>query len=118
MKDELQAFGIPVWLTLVSLPFISGITMGISVGLVGASYPIVMQLLYQMDYSYLYPGFILAVTAGYLGMMLSPVHVCLIITNQHFKTSLIKSLQYLTGPVLTVGAGGLLLAVLWRFAGT
>ena len=47
----------------------------------------------------------LAFGFGYMGMMLSPVHVCLIVTNEHFQTRLPHSLRGLLAPA---GAGALL----------
>ena len=112
MKDELQSVGIPIWLTLVALPFITGLTMGIAVGLVGASFPIVVQLLGQMDPSFYNAGLILAIAFGWIGMMMSPVHVCLIVTNEHFKTGLLKCLGRLTGSYLFLALSSIILAVL------
>ncbi|MCK5153047.1 MAG: DUF401 family protein, partial [Spirochaetales bacterium] len=37
----------------------------------------------------------LAFSFGFMGVMMSPVHICLIVTNEHFKTSLAKSLTSL-----------------------
>jgi hypothetical protein len=48
---------------------------------------------------------VLAYGAGFMGQMLSPVHVCLVVTNQYFKTSLLRSLVGLILPVLFVLAG-------------
>jgi integral membrane protein (TIGR00529 family) len=112
LRDELQSVGIPIWLTLVVLPFFSGLTMGIAVGLVGASFPIVVQLLGQMDPSYYNAGILIALSSGWIGMMLSPVHVCLIVTNQHFKTGLLKSLSRLIGPSLVLAFGAVFVAAL------
>ncbi len=113
MGDELQSLGIPIWLTLAFLPFITGLTMGITVGLVGASFPIVVQLLGQMDPSFYSAGLLIAVASGWLGMMLSPVHVCFIVTNQHFKTGLLKSFSRLMGPSLVLTLGAVFMAILY-----
>jgi len=46
-------------------------------------------------------------------MMLSPVHVCFIVTNEYFKTQLIKSMVGLLKPasVVLLGASGLYLLI-------
>ncbi|HOF90144.1 MAG TPA: DUF401 family protein, partial [Armatimonadota bacterium] len=46
----------------------------------------------------------LAYGFGYLGMMLSPVHVCLLVTNEHFNTRLHRTLPPLLGPAAVVAA--------------
>jgi hypothetical protein len=37
-----------------------------------------------------------------MGMMLSPVHLCFLVTKDYFKASLLKSFQYIIKPILTV----------------
>jgi len=93
MRNELHAVGIPLLLLIVVLPFISGISTGISVGFVGASFPIVLNLLGPQAGTPAYvAGVMLAYLYGFMGIILSPVHVCLIVTNRHFQTSLSQSL--------------------------
>lgn len=81
MKNELSSWGIPLFFLVMLLPFISGLTTGIAVGFVGASFPIIVSLA-GGDISYL----VLAYGCGYMGMIFSPVHVCLIVTAEHFHT--------------------------------
>ncbi|HUU90871.1 MAG TPA: DUF401 family protein, partial [Phycisphaerae bacterium] len=113
MRAEMDASGIPVLGMITLLPFIAGITTGICFGFVGASFPVVVGLL-GPDPS---PAHLMAATAlafgfGYMGMMLSPVHVCLIVTNQHFRTQLLHSLRDLLLPAAAV----LALVVAYHFA--
>jgi hypothetical protein len=44
----------------------------------------------------------LAYTFGYMGMMLSPVHLCLLVTKDYFKASLLRSYRYIIRPILAV----------------
>ena len=75
--------------------------------MVGASFPIVMQLAgIDPGIPLLVSTAILAYSAGHVGQLVSPVHVCLVVTNQHFHTSLVKSLKGLWGPCLFVLLGG------------
>ena len=101
MRVELNNLGIPLTLLILLIPFISGLTTGISVGFVGASMPIVISLLGSHPPLYhLLSTVILSFTFGFMGVMLSPVHVCLIVTNEYFKTSLAKSLTALALPII------------------
>ena len=52
---------------------------------------------------------VLAFSMGYAGMMLSPVHLCFLLTVDYFSTSLIKVYRYLVPCVLCVMAYGILL---------
>jgi len=57
---------------------------------------------------------VLAYAAGFMGQMLSPVHVCLVVSNQYFKTSLLRSLGGLLLPVAVVLGGTYLFSLLLR----
>lgn len=75
--------GIPLTSLLILPSFVSGLLMGITVGFVGAVFPLLINL----------PGVdahavALAFAAGYAGVLLSPVHVCLILTREYFQADL------------------------------
>ncbi len=106
MKDELVDFGIPIILAIGIIPFISGLTTGLALGFVGASFPLVMSITgHSESYRELLPIVVLAYGCGYIGMMLSPVHLCLVVTNQYFKTSMARVMIHLLGPLLVVFTG-------------
>jgi hypothetical protein len=106
MRGELAAFGLPEGLFIILIPLIAGLAVGINVGTIGASLPIVMSLLGPSPpLIALLPTTVAAYAAGFMGQMLSPVHVCLIVSNQYFKTSLLRSLGGLILPVLLVLLG-------------
>lgn len=116
VRNELSSWNIPLLLVMVLIPFISGITTGIAIGFVGASFPIVMTLMGENPaYGTLLSTTFLAYASGYLGMLLSPVHVCLIVTNEHFKTSLAGSILKLSRPAVIVAAGTICLYFLIRY---
>ena len=106
MRSELTAIGLPEGLFIILIPLIAGLAVGINVGTIGASLPVVMSLLgASPPLILLLPTAELAYAAGFMGQMLSPVHVCLVVTNQYFKTSLLRSLAGLILPVLFVLVG-------------
>ena len=91
---------------MMLMPFISGLSMGLSVGAVGASFPIVLSLLGpEPGTAVLLAAAVLAYGCGYVGQMLSPVHVCLVVSNAYFKTRMAKSLTALLAPTAVVLAG-------------
>ena len=102
IRNELTAYKIPVLVVIMLMPFISGIVTGIAVGFVGTSFPLIIPLFHNvqhMDYMMLA---VLAFTFGYMGMMLSPVHLCLLVTKDYYKASLMKTYRYLVPPVVAV----------------
>ncbi|OGJ85102.1 MAG: hypothetical protein A2268_16105 [Candidatus Raymondbacteria bacterium RifOxyA12_full_50_37] len=116
MRNELYAWGIPVVLVIMLVPFIAGFTSGLAIGFVGASFPIVMAVLgAHPSTRELMATTVLAYCSGYMGMILSPVHVCLIVSNQHFNTRLADSIVQLIKPALAMLSGGVLLYCAIRF---
>jgi len=114
MRNEMFQWGFPVLAAVIILPFICGLTTGITVGFVGASFPIVVSLLLagtNISTAYFLGTIAVAFYAGYAGVLLSPVHVCMIVTSEHFKTKLINNIAVLALPV------GIAMAAtfLWRY---
>ncbi len=111
MREELNHFGIPPLLLVVLIPLISGITTGIAVGFIGASFPIVMILLgSDPTLGQTLATVAIAYACGEIGMLLSPMHVCLVVTNEYFKTRLGQSIVSFLKPCLVVLAGAFALA--------
>ena len=102
IQIEMTRYGIPPLLIMLLMPFLSGFITGIAVGFVGASFPLVVPLLAQKSGLDFMSHASLAYAFGYMGIILSPVHLCLLVTKDYFSASLLKSYRYLIGPVLTV----------------
>ena len=102
VKDELIAFRIPALLIIVFLPFVSGLITGIAIGFVGLSFPVILPLITgQPPLSYLaYAA--LAYSFGYMGMMLSPVHLCFLVSKDYFGAGFASSYRLLIKPVILV----------------
>jgi hypothetical protein len=110
IQQELTRYGIPSLAVILLVPMLCGFITGIAVGFVGASFPLIVPLLSPYHgFDYLTHAS-LAYAFGYMGMMLSPVHLCLLVTRDFFAASLLKSYRLLLGPVASV-----LLAVLIMF---
>lgn len=76
--------GIPVAPILFLVPFIAGMLTGITVGFVGSTFPLIISIADNVS-----PGAIsFAFAAGFLGVLLSPVHICLVLTREYFKADL------------------------------
>jgi len=110
MRDELTRWHIPALAAVMLVPLICGLATGVAIGFVGASFPVVMALIgTDPSPAVLLPTVMLAYGFGYVGMMLSPVHICLVVTNEHFGTRLLHSLRGLLGPTVVV----LTVAIAW-----
>lgn len=108
LRGELAAWSIPPELIMAIIPFLIGLVTGICVAFVAAAFPIVLGLVgSEAGAREIMAATVLAYGSGYAGLLLSPVHFCLIQTNLHFKTTLGASLVRL-GPA----CGVLMLAVI------
>jgi integral membrane protein (TIGR00529 family) len=72
--------GIPLLPTLLVLPFVTGVLTGLTIGFVGATFPLIVSL---TGAGAVVPVS-MAFAAGFAGVLLSPVHVCLILTREYF----------------------------------
>lgn len=80
------AHGIPVMPLLLVLPFLSGFLTGITVGSVSSTFPLLLSILHGAP-----PAAVsFAFAAAFLGVLLSPVHVCLILTKDYFRADIVK----------------------------
>ena len=98
---DLQSFGLPVVVTLSVLPFIIGLVTAFSVAFVGITFPLLLPLIVPatgLD------GFalLLAYGSGMIGMMLSPLHLCLALSAEYFRARLVEVYRYLLAPSLAV----------------
>ncbi len=107
----LRGSGIGLLPVIFGLSFLSGLVTGITIAFVGLSLPIILPLLDEVS-----PGVMMFVfAAGFGGVLLSPVHLCLVITNQYFKTRLVSVYRYLlpaTLLVMVVGYAGYRISLL------
>jgi integral membrane protein (TIGR00529 family) len=109
---------IPLTVIIGFLPFLAGLVTGIAIGYAGIAFPLVVGLM-AVEGTGLTPisTLVLAFTMGYAGMMLSPVHLCFILTREYFTAPYVKVLQYLMPCVLTVCACGIMLHLLLKILG-
>jgi integral membrane protein (TIGR00529 family) len=83
VPSSLANFGISPIFAVMILPFTVGILTGMTSAFVGISYPVLFSFLSPNGVNYGYV--MLAYGAGFAGVMLSPVHLCLVVTQSYFK---------------------------------
>jgi hypothetical protein len=81
--------GINIWIILFFIPFILGFLTGITTGFIGISFPILMPLMTQGGSLNLSMA-IFAYLSGFVGMMMSPMHLCFIVTIEYLKVNIFK----------------------------
>ena len=107
ITGELTYLKIPLVLIVAILPFLVGLITGITIAFVGSAFPILIPLIASLDAgSNIYPYLMLAVVCGFSGVLLSPVHLCLILSNQYFEVSMEAVYKYLWKPCAYLMAAG------------
>lgn len=100
-------YDLPPELVIFLVCFTIGLLTGIVSAYVGLGYSLLAGLLYQPE---LNPGYImLASLSGFIGVILSPAHLCLILTNNYFGSDLFKVLKTLILPLSLLAVFGWLL---------
>lgn len=93
---------IPLSPILFLLPFVSGVLTGITVGFVGSTFPLLISLTGNISLA----SISFAFASGLIGVLLSPVHVCLILTREYFRADLWKMYRMMipAGAIVFAGA--------------
>ncbi len=114
---QLSASQIPVEIIIAFLPFLAGLVTGVAIGFAGPAFPLVVGLVAAAPNLGEGAALVLAFSMGYAGMMLSPVHLCYVLTRKYFFASLADTYPYLVPCVLVVMAWGVGLHIFLRLAG-
>ena len=89
ISRELIMLKVPLMMIAVILPFIVGLITGITIAFVGVTLPILIPLIHSLgEAGFILPYVMLAVVCGFSGVLLSPLHLCLILSNEYFNTSM------------------------------
>jgi hypothetical protein len=100
----LRDAGVPLLVLVTVFPFLIGFISGVPSSGIGIGIPLVMPLFASQTLSNLSVVY-LSIVMGY---MLSPLHLCLLLTNSYYRSSLEKVYRMLVPSTLIVYAIGLL----------
>jgi hypothetical protein len=110
MPEQMMLLGIPKAAVTGIIPLTVGLLTGVTTAFVGVSYPILLTFLIpdQVDWGLV----MLLYACGFMGVMLSPVHFCLILTKDYFKADLLKIYKLILPPALLLILFAVLLVAL------
>lgn len=110
-KDVMQAAGVvddmarsaggqaALFASAVFLPFFVGMVAGINVAFVGSTFPLLIGVLNMLGMQdQLIPYLVLATFSGFTGVMVSPIHICFILTCEFFGCDLARTWRKLVLP--------------------
>ncbi len=76
--------GVHPLVILFFIPFLTGMLTGITSAFVGIGFPVLLPfIVIQGEVNLNYAMF--AFVGGYMGMLISPMHLCLVVTNDYFR---------------------------------
>ncbi|MEN8223349.1 MAG: DUF401 family protein [Acidobacteriota bacterium] len=91
------SFGFLIFLCFL-ISFSIGFLTGVNTAYIAISFPILLPLIQGLPN---YVGLSVYIyVIGFSGILLSPVHLCLVFTNEYFKSNLLKVYKYLFPPVI------------------
>ena len=97
VAKELSQMGMPPIVLMMSLPFILGLITGYANALIGLGFPILLPLFQAGGPSFHY--LMLAYVSGFAAVFLSPMHVCLVTTQEFFQADMKGVYRLLIPPV-------------------
>jgi integral membrane protein (TIGR00529 family) len=109
--EELLRLSIPPGLVAFAVPFVVGLLTGVTSAYIGVGFPIVLPLLGTESLTYR-AGMLLAFAGGFMGVMASPVHLCLVLTARYFGASLAGTIRQIAVPIILTSCISWILSIL------
>jgi len=102
--------GIALVAAAAFLPFLVGMVAGINVAFVGATFPLLLALLATLGMrDQTIPYLVLATFFGFTGVMISPLHICFVLTCEFFGAEPARTWRRLVSPCVCFALFGCLL---------
>ena len=99
--NDMQSIGLPAVLILAFLPLLMGIATGVSMAFIGVALPLLLPYI-TLETGVNGPALLLAYTSGMMGILISPLHLCLILSAEYFNTHLSAVYRYIIPPVIVI----------------
>lgn len=113
LPEYLISNNVPNIIIIALIPLVAGLMTGITHAAVGISFPIIMPFLFP-ETGINMGSVVLAFMAGFAGVLLSPIHVCLAITKDYFNADSKKLYKSLFPAVLIMLVGAFALYFLYQ----
>lgn len=105
LVEQMMEWGIPLVLLCMLLPFSIGFFTGLSHAFVAIAFPILLGMMTEIDLTLM----ALAHVSGFAGIMLSPMHLCLVLTADFFSAKMGKMMAMMIPPLFFMIGVGLFL---------
>lgn len=104
--------GLAAYILLFAAPFFVGLLTGVNQAFVAIAFPLLVPIIGEG-----HPDMVLlmfAYVSGFAGILLSPAHLCLVLTAEYFRAPLKDVYRVLIGPVCVIFGGALLALIVLR----
>jgi integral membrane protein (TIGR00529 family) len=103
ISQDLVTLKIPLLFIIALLPFTVGLIAGIAIAFVGSTFPILIPMANSMgETQHMLAYIMLAMVCGFAGVLLSPLHLCLVLSNEYFQTRLSSVYRHLWFPCIAL----------------
>ncbi|RLI77395.1 hypothetical protein DRP05_10225 [Archaeoglobales archaeon] len=99
--NHLNAANIPIPLAAFLLSFMIGFATGIEMSYTSIALPLLTAFT-GISTTFTAQNFMLVIAAGFLGVMVSPLHLCLVLTTEYYNADLRRVYSYLNPSILIV----------------
>jgi len=104
--------GLSVYVLLFAAPFVVGLLTGVNQAFVAVSFPLLVSVIGTGKPDMVLMTF--AYVSGFVGILLSPAHLCLALTADYFKAEMRDVYRILVWPVAAVFGAALLEVLVFR----
>jgi integral membrane protein (TIGR00529 family) len=116
--QELVQMRAPLVLIAVILPFLVGMAGGITIAFVGSALPILIPLINSFGEAQFLPAYVMLIlSCGFTGVMISPLHLCFLLSNEHFGVSMGAVYKHLWRPCVSLIGASIIYFVILHWLG-
>lgn len=104
--------GLAAYILLFAAPFFVGLLTGVNQAFVAIAFPLLVPIIGEG-----HPDMVLlmfAYVSGFAGILLSPAHLCLVLTAEYFRAPLKDVYRVLIGPVCVIFGAALMALIVLR----
>jgi len=109
IPEVFAKLGIHPFIVLFSIPFFIGMMTGMGTAALGIGLPVLFPIIVQGEPNLYYA--MLAFTGSFAGVMISPMHLCLVVTRNYFKVDMGKMYKMLILPLTIITLSALVLVM-------
>ena len=109
IPEAFAKLGVHPFVVLFSIPFFIGMMTGIGTAALGIGLPVLLPIIVQGEPNLYYA--MLAFTGSFVGVMISPMHLCLVVTKNYFKADMGKIYKMLILPLTIIALITLILVI-------